>query len=116
MSTLDEVIKLHGMSVHFFGGSSGIRDVELPESAVARTFQTFRSEYLYASVFDKSAALLESIVENHPFVDGNKRTGFLAAFVFLRKHNIKLTASENDAYNFVISVASSKISYEEIVN
>lgn len=114
MITLDEVIKLHELSIQFFGGSSGIGDFNLLESALARPFQTFASEELYTSVYEKSDALIESIVKNHPFVDGNKRTGFLAAFVFLRKNNISMTASEDEAYEFVVDVASSKISFEEI--
>ena len=115
MITPEEVIKLHELSIQFFGGSSGIRDLDLLESAVARPFQTFESEELYTSVYEKSAALLESIIKNHPFVDGNKRTGFLAAFVFLRKNNISITAPEDEAYEFVVDLASSKISFEEIV-
>jgi death on curing protein len=54
-------------------------------------------------------------VNNHPFVDGNKRTGFLAAQIFLKKSGLVFTASEEDAYNFVINIASSKILFEEIV-
>ena len=60
-----------------FGGSSGVRDIGLLESAIARPFQTFGGEDLYHSPFAKAAAVAESLIINHPFVDGNKRTGII---------------------------------------
>jgi death-on-curing protein len=93
----------------------GIRDISLLESALARPFQTFGGDDLYATPYEKAAALLESIIKNHPFIDGNKRTGFLASITSLKKFQIKLTASETYAYDFVISVASSQITFEQIV-
>lgn len=69
----------------------------------------------YSSIFEKTAALIESIVKNHPFVDGNKRTGFLAAYFFVFRNNYELTASQETAYEFVINIASSQISFEQIV-
>jgi death-on-curing protein len=116
MITIEQLLKLHDLSISFYGGSSGVRDMNLLESAASRPFQTFDGQDLYPSVFDKTAAIIESIIKNHPFTDGNKRTGFLAAFALLRKNNIKLTASENEAYEFVIDIASSQISFDEIVN
>lgn len=115
MITVEQLLKLHDLSISFYGGSPGVRDMSLLESAAARPFQTFDDQDLYLSVFEKTAAILESIIKNHPFADGNKRTGFLAAFVLLRKNNIQLTASENEAYEFIIGIASSKISFDEIV-
>ncbi len=113
MISIEEVLKLHELSIRFFGGSSGTRDMDMLESAIARPFQTFGEIELYPTIFDKSAALLESIVKNHPFVDGNKRTGFLAVLLLLKKSKIKLLASEEQAYDFVINVASSQIIFEE---
>lgn len=69
----------------------------------------------YPSTFEKAAAILHSIVKNHPFIDGNKRRGFLAAFALLYHYGLELTASEKDAYDFVVNVASSKITFAEIV-
>ncbi len=93
MITVDEVLVLHDLSINFFGGSPGIRDINLLESAVARPFQTFNNNDVYISVFEKATALLESIVKNHPFADGNKRTGFLSSLIFLKRNNLKLIAS-----------------------
>lgn len=115
MITLQEVLRLHDLSISFFGGSHGIRDNNLLESAIGRISQTFGGEELYPINYHKAAALIESIVKNHPFVDGNKRTGFLAAQIFLKKNKILLTASENEAYDFVIDIASSKIDFDDIV-
>jgi death-on-curing protein len=116
MIPIEQLLKLHDLSINFYGGSTGVRDMNLLESAIARPFQTFAGQDLYSTVFDKTAAIIESVIKNHPFVDGNKRTGFLAAFVFLKQNNISLTASESEAYEFVIKIASSQISFEEIVN
>ena len=115
MISIVVVIRLHELSIKFFGGSSGVRDTEMLESALARPFQTFGGVELYESIFEKSAALLESLIKNHPFVDGNKRTGFLAVLMLLKKNKIKVIASEAAAYNFVISVASSLITFEETI-
>lgn len=116
MITLEEVLDLHKNSIRDFGGTSGIRDINLLESSIARPFQSFEDIELYPSAFDKAAAILESIVKNHPFVDGNKRTGFLASFALLYRSGIELTASEKDAYNFVVNIASSQISIHEIAD
>ncbi len=115
MITVDEVLVLHDLSINFFGGSPGIRDINLLESAVARPFQTFNNNDVYISVFEKATALLESIVKNHPFADGNKRTGFLSSLIFLKRNNLKLIASEKEAYQFVIKIASSEIQFAEAV-
>jgi len=97
MITIKEILRLHELSISFFGGSYGTRDTHLLESAIGRIFQTFGGEEFYPSAYEKAAALIESIVKNHPFVDGNKRTGFLAAQILLKKNNIKLISSEEDA-------------------
>ena len=115
MITLEEVLALHDLSIKFFGGRIGIRNMDLLKSAVTRPFQTFDNKDVYFSVFEKAAALLESLVKNHPFVDGNKRTGFLASIIFLKRNNIKLKASEAESYEFIMKVASSEILFTDMV-
>lgn len=88
MISLEEVLQLHKNSIRDFGGSPGIRDISLLESAVIRPFQQFEKIELYPSAFEKAAEILQSIIKNHPFVDGNKRTGFLAAYALLYKHDL----------------------------
>ena len=76
MIDLETVLKIHDLLIDEFGGKPGIRDHSLLDSALNRPFQTFDGELLYPSIIDQSAAIIESIVKNHPFNDGNKRTGY----------------------------------------
>ena len=103
------------MSIEKYGGSHGLRDEGLLESAIARPYQTFGGENLYTSIYQQAAAITESLIINHPFVDGNKRTGFLAMFAMLRKENIIIKAGEDEVYPFVIDISTGKIKFDEIV-
>jgi len=114
MISLAEVLYLHEQSIIHFGGSNGVRDEGLLESAVERPHATYGGEELYPTVYLKAAAILESIVKNHPFVDGNKRTGWLACIATVRLFELKFSLTEEDAYNFVIKVASSHLEFEDI--
>ena len=114
MITLEEVLFLHTASVKDFGGSDGIRDLVLLESAVERPTATFDGIELYSTPAAKSASILEIILKNHPFVDGNKRTGWLACATLLRFYGYRFTLTEDEAYDFVIKVASSQMQFEEI--
>ncbi len=90
------------------GGSHGVRDVGLLESAVMRSQATFDGNELYPNLFSKAAALMDSIIRNHPFVDGNKRTGIAAAGIFLLQNNRRLTATNQELEAFTFSVTISK--------
>lgn len=78
-------------------------------------FQTFGCEDLYLTVFEKAAALGESLIVNHPFIDGNKRTGFIAMAALLEDEGYSLTATQEEAYNFTIKIATGEIKFEQIV-
>jgi death-on-curing protein len=82
MILLEDILNLHQFSIQKYGGSDGLRDSGLLESAIARPFQSFGGEDLYPSIFEKAAALGESLIINHPFIDGNKRTGTVAMIAF----------------------------------
>lgn len=97
-----EVLLIHEQVIKLFGGSNGIRDVNSLESAIARPFQTFDEEDLYPTTFEKAAAIGESIIMNHPFVDGNKRTGYVLMETLLRIDNYKVNTTDEDLYEFVI--------------
>ena len=114
MITIKIILRLHDLSIITYGGSQGIRDRGLMESAIARPYQTFGGEYLYPTVFEKAAALVESILINHPFIDGNKRTGFLAMLLMLELGNLKITATNTAIYNFTIQISTGEIKFEEI--
>ena len=116
MILIDDVLKLHNKSIDDFGGAKGIRDIGLLESALARPFQTFGGKDLYPTVFEKAAAITESLIINHPFIDGNKRTGMLAMVTFLFEYNFALTAGEDELYNFTISISTGETKFEDIVN
>ena len=115
MITIKNILRLHELSIITYGGSQRIRDQGLMESAIARPYQTFGGEDLYPTVFEKAAALTESIIINHPFIDGNKRTGLLAMLVILEIGNLKITASNDAIYNFTIQISTGEIKFEEIV-
>jgi death on curing protein len=114
MILIDDILKLHEASIDDFGGTKGIRDMGLLESA-ARPFQTFGGEELYKSPFEMAAALGESLIINHPFVDGNKRTGLLGIISLLLEYNVELKASEEETYNFTLKISTGEIKFEEIV-
>jgi death-on-curing protein len=115
MISFQEILELHELSIIDFGGSHGIRDIDMLQSAVERPSATFDSTELYTTPIQKAAAIFESIIKNHPFVDGNKRTAWLACFTMLRLYEYKLFVSQTDAYNFVIEVASSHMEFDNIV-
>ena len=106
--SLDEIIEIHRDQVEQYGGELGIRDVGLLQSAAAMPKATFGGEFLHSDIFEMAAAYLFHIVKNHPFVDGNKRTGAVAAVVFLAMNGIELGASEEAFEGLVVSVASGK--------
>jgi death-on-curing protein len=112
MILIEDIIAIHDASIEVFGGSKGIRDLGMLESAIARPFQTFGGEELYPTPEEKAAALCESIIVNHPFVDGNKRTGFTAMVALLMEYGIQLTANENDAYQTIIKASTGELRFD----
>ena len=114
MITVEEAIRIHGILIDRFGGTNGIRDRNLLESALSRPFQTFDKKDLYSSPVDKAAALIESIVINHPFLDGNKRFGYIAMRLILLESGLDIDAPEEDKYLFVIGIAKGELKFIEI--
>ena len=99
----------------FSGGSSGIRDNNGLLSALNRPYQTFDGMELYPTGIEKSAAILESIIINHPFIDGNKRMGYAFMRMLLAEDGFDIIAPEDEIYNFVISVSEGKMNTEKII-
>ncbi len=106
--TLDEVIFLHDDFILTYGGSSGIRDFGLLESAIFRSQASFGGTDLYPTIFDKAAALLHGILFNHPFVDGNKRTAIGAAAAFLAKNGWSLKAKLEEVVAFPLAIEKTR--------
>lgn len=114
MIQLDQVLEIHDYLIEQFGGANGVRDRGILESALNRPFQTFDGNDLYPTATDKAAALFESVVSNHPFVDGNKRTSYVLMRLILLENGLDIKADEDDKYDFVIRAASGKLSFDEI--
>ena len=116
MISASEVEQLHKILISRFGGIHGIRDKSALDSALARPFQKFEGKDLYPTVLDKGAALIESILVNHPFLDGNKRTGYTLLRIFLLKNGFDFSASSDNKYEFVINIASGTLKDSAIVS
>jgi len=108
------VINVHEILIEKFGGIHGIRDIKLLESAITRPFMTFDQQDLYPSPTEKAAALIESIISNHPFLDGNKRIGYVIMRYFLLENNLDIKANKTEKFEFVIKIAQGQLSYEQI--
>lgn len=103
--SLAEVLEIHRDQIERYGGSPGIRDLGLLRSALAVPAATFGGAFLHAGIPDMAAAYLFHIVKDHPFVDGNKRTGAVAALVFLALNGRECSASENALAETVLGLA-----------
>lgn len=112
--TIRQILILHERMAQKYGGSSGIHNTGMLESAIGRPFATFASQDLYPDIFLKAGAFIQSIVKNHPFVDGNKRTAFAGAMVFLKANGLSFNADQNNVVKFMIRVANENISVDEI--
>ena len=109
-----QVLALHSDLIREFGGTEGIRDEGLLESALAAPFQTFDGEPVYPSLQAKAARLGFGLVSNHPFVDGNKRTGAHVMLVFLALNGVELCYGQEDLISIFLSVASGMSDWRDL--
>jgi death on curing protein len=112
--TTEQILFLHARLVAEIGGSHGVRDLSMLLSAVGRPQTSFDNRDLYPDLFMKAAALMDSLINNHPFVDGNKRTGIAAAVLFLQANGYRLQISNSELEKFTLEVARSEQTIEEI--
>jgi len=112
--TFAEVIEIHDYQIENFGGASGLRDIELLKSAIGMPSATFGGAFLHPTIYEMASAYLFHLVENHPFIDGNKRVGAMAALVFLDLNGIDFDASDEEFTAMVLRVASGKMLKAEI--
>ena len=112
--TAEQVLFIHARLIAETGGLGGVRDLAMLESAVGRPSASFDGQDLYPDLFSKAAALMASLINNHPFVDGNKRTGIAAAALFLRINGHKLTADPADLEKKTLLVAQNKLALAEV--
>ena len=116
MITTEEAIRIHSLLIENFGGTKGVRDIMLLEAALSRPYASFGDDDLYPGISEKAAALIESVIVNHPFLDGNKRVGYVLMKIMLEREKRDIDASEDEKYDFVLSVAKGELSTEEIKN
>ncbi len=109
------ILLLHSALIAKFGGSDGIRDEGLLDSAVNMPFQTFSGQDLYPTVIEKAVRLGFGLIRNHPFLDGNKRIGTHAMLVFLELNNITLSYKEEDMIKMILSVAAGESDAEDLL-
>ena len=112
--TLSEIVAIHRDQIARYGGSEGVRDWGLLQSAVAMPAAAFGGRLLHSGLCEMAAAYLFHIVQNHPFVDGNKRAGAVAAYVFLALNDLRLTAGEDAYFELVLSVACGQTPKSEV--
>ena len=103
--TAAQALFIHARLIAETGGATGVRDLGLLASSVGRPQESFEGCDLYPDLFSKAAALMESIVLNHPFVDGNKRAGIASAGLFLRLNGLRLAATNDELKQFTLDVA-----------
>ena len=112
--TVAEVLLLHARLIQRTGGSGGVRDVGLLESALARPQAAFGGEDLYPDLWSKAAALMQALVQTHPCVDGNKRTALAATGIFLELNDHVLAASNDEALDFARQVTGGEMTLQEM--
>jgi len=113
--TTDEVITMHEKLIEATGGSPGLRDIGLLESAILGCVQTFGGEDLYPTIIEKAARMAYSLCKNHPFIDGNKRVAVTALLVTLRVNDVFVHFTQRELITLGLGIADGSIDYENII-
>lgn len=111
-----QIIKIHNMLIEQTGGSNGIRDEGLLDSSLNAPFQTFDGEYFYRTIKAKAAKLGYFLVKNHPFIDGNKRTGILVMITFLEINGFEITCTDEELITLGLGLAEGTINDKDLLN
>jgi death-on-curing protein len=112
--TFEEIIAIHDYAIREFGGSPEVGSVARLEAVVASPRQTMFGQELYPDLFSKAAILIFLLIKDHPFVDGNKRTGLFGLFEFLERNDCTVVAPNDELYQFTLDIATSKLDKEQI--
>jgi len=113
---IDRVVRTHLNLIERYGGETGVRDIGLLHSAIAMPQASFGGEYLHKNLFEMAAAYLFHIVQNHPFIDGNKRTGAAAAIIFLDMNGVEIEADEEGLVAMALRVACGQAGKKEVAD
>ena len=111
----EQVLLLHTQLIEEFGGTDGVRDYNLLDSALETPFQSFAGEELYPTIQAKAARLGYGLIKNHTMLDGNKRIGAHAMLVFLALNGIEMNYTQKELYETVLSVAAGSLEYEDLL-
>lgn len=112
--TIDQLLELHMLAINHSGGSAGVRDIGRLEAAVATQTQEVFEQELYGTVPEKAAALIRGIVQDHPFVDGNKRTAILAGLTLLEVNGQRFAAEVGELEDFAVCIATDQLNVDDI--
>ncbi|MBI4999190.1 type II toxin-antitoxin system death-on-curing family toxin [Candidatus Gottesmanbacteria bacterium] len=112
--TLDEVLAVHEKMLLIGGGREGVHDFTLLHSAIERPKASFAGKSLYPTIWLKAAALIHSLIKNHPFEDGNKRTAYFSTMRFLRNNGYEVVASSKEVVNFAVRIDIKNLKLTEI--
>lgn len=107
--TIEQILELHVLAVNHSGGSTGVRDIGRLEAAVATQSQEVFGQELYASVYEKAGAIMRGIVQDHPFIDGNKRTAMLAGLTLVELSGFTFTAQKGELEDFAVRIATDQL-------
>lgn len=112
--TFDDALESHAEQIAVYGGSEGIRDAALLESALAQPEATFQGEFLHADLFEMAGAYLFHLVQNHPFLDGNKRVGLETALLFLEVNGVSIETTDESLVDLVLQTAQGLLPKQRI--
>jgi death on curing protein len=113
---LDRVLRIHRSLIETYGGIEGVRDIGLLHSAIAMPQASFGGAFLHKDLFEMAGAYLYHITQNHPFLDGNKRTGAAAALVFLTMNDVDVQADEDGLVELTLAVAEGQAGKQQIAD
>jgi death-on-curing protein len=112
--SIGDVLAIHQTLIELYGGSNGVRDIGLVESAIARPQAAFGGYDAYPTLFEKAAVLMQGLIKNHGFVDGNKRTGTAVMSIFIKLNGRKLHLSDTQLEDLAVKVAEDKLDLESL--
>lgn len=112
--TLAEVIEIHTDQIQRYGGSEGVRDMNLLSSAVSMPYASFSGSFLHSDIYEMAAAYAFHICQNHPFIDGNKRTALASALVFLELNSVSISDPKGRLYDAMMSLANGEMNKTEL--
>ena len=113
--SIDHILELHQKMISATGGTFGIRDIKLLQSAINNSLATFDGKELYPDIESKTAAICYSIINNHPFIDGNKRMGIFIMLILLEYNNYKIKYSQSELIDLGLSIAKGNYKTKDII-